>query len=208
MAGISDRALLLFILTAGGAWGSCFAADWPQWRGPTRDGVWSETGVVERFETREMPVKWRVAIGDGYNGPTVAGGRVFVMDRVTQPGQQERVHCFDAQTGDKLWSYAYECAYERVEYKVGPRASVTISDGRAYSLGTMGNLHCFDAKSGKVILEPRLQAGIPGEGSRVGHCRRAISRGRPCHCGGRRQGQRLPDGVRQSDRAGAMAGIE
>lgn len=165
MAGISDRALLLFILTAGGAWGSCFAADWPQWRGPTRDGVWSETGVVERFETREMPVKWRVAIGSGYNGPTVAGGRVFVMDRVTQPGQQERVHCFDAQTGDKLWSYAYECAYERVEYKVGPRASVTISDGRAYSLGTMGNLHCFDAKSGKVIwshdCRQEYQARVP-----------------------------------------------
>jgi len=152
MSRARDKILLLFTIIVGGAWGPLsHAADWPQWRGPTRDGVWSETGIVERFEARELPVKWRVAIGSGYNGPTVADGRVFVMDRVTQPSQQERVHCFNAQTGESLWSYAYECPYERVEYKAGPRASVTICDGRAYSLGTMGHLHCLEAKSGKVI---------------------------------------------------------
>ena len=146
------RLLPLFILAGCSAWASsAVAADWPQWRGPTRDGVWSETGIVERFETSELPVKWRVAIGSGYNGPTVAEGRVFVMDRVTQPAQQERVHCFNAQTGETLWSYAYECLYERVEYKAGPRASIAICDSRAYSLGTMGHLHCLDAKSGKMM---------------------------------------------------------
>ena len=130
---------------------SAVSADWPQWRGPNRDGVWSETGVVERFDTCELPITWRVPISSGYNGPTVAEGRVFVMDRVTQPAEQERVHCFSAQTGESLWSYAYECPYERVEYRAGPRASVTLGDGRAYSLGTMGHLHCFDARSGKVL---------------------------------------------------------
>jgi outer membrane protein assembly factor BamB len=127
------------------------AADWPQWRGPNRDGVWTETGVVERFEGGRLPIKWRVPIGSGYNGPTVAAGRVFVMDRVTEPGPQERVHCFDAATGARLWSYGYECVYERVQYEAGPRASVTISEDRAYSLGTMGHLHCLDVKSGQVL---------------------------------------------------------
>jgi outer membrane protein assembly factor BamB len=127
------------------------AADWPQWRGPNRDGMWAETGVVERFEAGQLPVKWRVPIGSGYCGPTVAGGRVFVMDRVTEPSRQERVHCFDAATGTSLWSYAYECVYERVQYQAGPRASVTISEDRAYSLGTMGHLHGLDVKSGKVL---------------------------------------------------------
>src|SRR3989339_243794 len=94
-----DKILLLFTIIVGGAWGPLSrAADWPQWRGPTRDGVWSETGIVERFEARELPVKWRVAIGGGYNGPTVADGRVFVMDRVTQPSQQERGPWFNAPT--------------------------------------------------------------------------------------------------------------
>jgi len=145
-------ALLLFVGITIGAWAApSLAADWPQWRGPNRDGVWAETGVVERFETGQLPVKWRLPISSGYNGPTVAGGRVFVMDRVTSPARQERVHCFDAGTGGMLWSYAYDCVYERVQYEAGPRASVTISEDRAYSLGTMGHLHCFDVKSGKVL---------------------------------------------------------
>jgi len=145
---------LPFVVVACAAWvSSSLGADWPQWRGPNRDAVWSETGIIERFDARELPVKWRAPVGSGYNGPTVADGRVFVMDRVTEPGQQERVHCFDAQTGQKLWSYAYECPYERVEYKAGPRASVTISDGRAYALGTMDHLHCLDAKSGQLLWE-------------------------------------------------------
>jgi outer membrane protein assembly factor BamB len=143
------------LLVAAAVWGiaasPCFGDDWPQWRGPSRDGVWSETGIVERFATHELPIKWQVPISSGYNGPTVADGRVFVMDRITQPGQQERVHCFDAATGRPLWSHTYECRYERVQYTAGPRAAVTISDGRAYSLGTMGHLHCLDAASGRLL---------------------------------------------------------
>jgi outer membrane protein assembly factor BamB len=165
MCKVRDTVLLLLISLAGGACGPSHAADWPQWRGPTRDGVWSETGIVERFETRELSIKWRALISSGYNGPTVADGRVFVMDRVTDPAQQERIHCFAADTGERLWSYVYDCAYERVQYTAGPRASVTISDGRAYSLGTMGRLHCLDAKSGKVLwsrdCRREYQARVP-----------------------------------------------
>ena len=49
------------------------ADDWPQWRGPMRDGVWRETGIIERFDSPELQIKWRVPIGSGYSGPTVAG---------------------------------------------------------------------------------------------------------------------------------------
>lgn len=126
-------------------------ADWPQWRGPTRNGVWTETGIIERFESPQVPIKWRVPIGGGYSGPTVAEGRVFVMDRVIRPDQQERVLCFDAETGEELWSYAYDCRYQGVQYQAGPRCSVTIHEGRAYALGTMGHLHCLDAATGKLL---------------------------------------------------------
>jgi len=126
------------------------ADDWPQWRGPQRDGVWRESGIVESFDSPEIPVKWRAPIGNGYCGPTVAGGRVYVTDRVIEPSQQERVHCFDANTGARLWSHTYECAYRGVDYDAGPRASVLIDDGRAYALGAMGHLFCFDAADGKI----------------------------------------------------------
>ena len=131
-------ALLLMLMV----WTTTVIADeWPQWRGPGRDGVWNETGIVESFESSELKIKWRTEISSGYSGPTVANGLVYVSDRVIEPDQIERVHCFDANTGDAVWSYSYDCVYRNVGYTAGPRASVTLDEGRAYSLGTMGHLY-------------------------------------------------------------------
>src|SRR6266498_3243278 len=55
--------------------------DWPQWLGPQRDGVWRETGIVEKFTANGLKYRWRVPIGGGYSGPAVANGRVYLMDR-------------------------------------------------------------------------------------------------------------------------------
>jgi len=129
------------------------ADNWPQWRGPTRDGVWRENGLVERFADAQLPLKWRVEISGGYSGPTVADGRVYVTDRITDPVQQERVLCFNAESGEPLWTRAYDCDYSRVGYEAGPRASVSIDEGRAYALGTMGHLLCLDAASGDVVWQ-------------------------------------------------------
>ena len=125
--------------------------DWPQWRGPTRDGVWKEKGLVEKFEGPDLKVRWRVPISNGYSGPTVANGRVYVTDRVTDPKAQERVHCIDSQTGKPVWMHAYDCAYGGIGYPDGPRASVTIDEGRAYSLGAIGHFFCLDAVKGSVV---------------------------------------------------------
>ncbi|HUV66548.1 MAG TPA: PQQ-binding-like beta-propeller repeat protein [Sedimentisphaerales bacterium] len=133
------------------------AADWPQWRGPNRDGIWREKGIVERFVTEQLPVRWRAEISNGYSGPTAADGRVYVTDRVTAPIQAERVHCFDAMTGAKIWSHDYECKYEQIDHRNGPRAAVTVDDGRAYSLGAMGHLFCFDATDGGILWDRDLR---------------------------------------------------
>jgi outer membrane protein assembly factor BamB len=133
------------------------ADDWPQWRGASRDGQWTETGLIESFASKEPAPLWRAPIGPGYNGPVVADGRVFVMDRVTEPEESERIHCLDAETGKPVWSYRYACDYRNVGYPAGPRAAMLINEGRAYSLGTMGNLFCFDAATGKVLWQKDLQ---------------------------------------------------
>lgn len=140
--------LVLFVLAHGG-----YADDWPQWRGVGRDGVWRESGIIERFESGQIELKWRVPISGGYSGPTVANGRVYVTDRLIEPRQLERVHCFDWKTGARLWSHEYDCRYVGFGYTVGPRASVLVEDGRAYSLGAGGHLYCFDAESGTVIWQ-------------------------------------------------------
>ena len=130
--------------------------DWNQWRGNNRDGEWHESGIVQTFTTDSLNVLWRQPISSGYTGPTVAEGKVFVMDRQTQPNQIERVHCFDSLTGTVAWTHAYDARYSNVGYTAGPRASVTINDGKAYALGSMGHLHCLSVKDGSVVWNRNL----------------------------------------------------
>jgi outer membrane protein assembly factor BamB len=145
------RSLLVVLLLAS----YLHSQEWPQWRGPTRDGVWNDATVRTSLPETLTP-KWRVAIGSGYSGPTVCDGRVYVMDRVTEPTELERVHCFEWATGKPVWSHQYPCSYAGVSYRAGPRCSVHIVAGLAYSLGTMGNLCCFDAATGKVLWQKDL----------------------------------------------------
>jgi len=126
------------------------ADEWPQWRGPGRDGQWNETGLIDKFDSPHIKLKWRTPISSGYSGPTVADGRVYVTDRVVEPKQIERVHCFDWETGESIWSHSYDCRYKNIGYEAGPRASVLVDQGRAYSLGSAGHLFCFEAAEGRV----------------------------------------------------------
>ncbi len=134
------------------------ADDWPQWRGVNRDGKWNETGLREDLPEGQLPLQWSVEVGSGYTGPTVADGKVYVMDKQADGRDAiERVLCFDSATGKSLWTHAYASEY-KISYTAGPRASVTIHQGRAYCVGAMGHFHCLDAKSGSVIWARNLQA--------------------------------------------------
>ena len=93
--------LICFVLLATAA----SADEWPQWRGPHRDGVWHETGLVEKFAGDKLRLRWRVPVANGYSGPTVADGRVYVTDRLVEPKQVERVHAFDWRDGKSLWTH-------------------------------------------------------------------------------------------------------
>jgi outer membrane protein assembly factor BamB len=135
---------------------SIFADEWPDWRGPNRDGTWKETGVKKKFDSDKIEVKWQVPISSGYSGPTVADGLVFITDRVEEPREKERVQCFDAMTGEKKWSFSYDCIYDDIGYEAGPRASVIIDEERGYSLGAMGHLFCFEGKTGKGLWSKDL----------------------------------------------------
>src|SRR3954452_6721823 len=75
------------------------ADDWPQWRGPNREGVFQETGLLESFPVGGLKVRWRAPVGWGYSSPVVAQGRVYLADsEVVKPQAKERVHCFDEKT--------------------------------------------------------------------------------------------------------------
>lgn len=140
------------------------ADDWPQYRGPQCDGVWRETGIVAQLPSSPT-YRWRTPIGGGFAGPAVAGGRVYVCDRVVQQGEavpenkwnrtdpvqgKERVHALDAVSGRILWTHEYPCRYT-ISYPAGPRATPTVHDGKVYTLGAMGDLRCLDAVTGRLI---------------------------------------------------------
>lgn len=151
-------------ITAALAWSvSASAADWPQWRGEHRDGVWSDTGIVKTFPVAEMPRKWSVPVGLGYSGPAVANGRVFVTDYLKTAGMvandpaqrtvlngDERVLCLDEQTGKVLWEHRYARPYS-ISYPGGPRCTPTVDGDRVYTLGAEGNLLCLQTSDGKVV---------------------------------------------------------
>jgi outer membrane protein assembly factor BamB len=126
------------------------AQEWPDWRGINRDGKWKEDGIINKFNSNIIPLKWSIPVGAGYSGPTVSEGKVYLIDKIEKPEEKERVLCVDAENGKIIWSYSYPSQY-KISYPDGPRASVVISDRKAYSLGTMGHLFCFDAQTGKVI---------------------------------------------------------
>jgi len=153
------RIALLLLVTLGVA----SAADWPQWMGEQRDGIWREAGVRKDLSDGDAKVHWRVPVSFGYAGPSVAKGKVYVPDFVmvdddfdgksqsAHPRKgNERILCLDAETGKVLWKHEYEVTYN-VSYPGGPRVTPTVIDDRLYFQGTMGHLLCLDANHGDVI---------------------------------------------------------
>jgi outer membrane protein assembly factor BamB len=144
------------------------AGDWPQWRGPLRDGVWPDARVPDKFPPRLAP-RWRQPIGGGYGGIAVCGGRVYVQDRQTEPREVERVVCLDAASGKTLWVHEYPVHYGKLDYGNGPRATPTVHAGRVYTYGALGHLHCLDAMSGKAIWSRDMVHDFKGRIPTWGH---------------------------------------
>lgn len=140
------------------------ADDWPHWQGPRRDGVWRESGIIEKFPAGGPRVLWRTPVAAGYSSPAVAGHRVFLTDRPdsttrgtpgnptipTSESGRERVLCLDARDGRVIWRYEYDAPYV-ISYPSGPRASPAVAGDRVYTLGAEGDLHCFDVADGRVV---------------------------------------------------------
>jgi len=159
-------AFVLACVAAAGSVGN--AADWPQWMGPERNGIWNEKGVVRSIPEDGLPVKWRLPIAGGYAGPAVANGKVYVCDYVARSGDlqynagavdkrtgKERVLCVDSRTGEIVWSHEYDCNYE-VSFGNGPRVTPTVDGDRVYTIGAMGHLFCFNAATGEIIWQRQV----------------------------------------------------
>lgn len=143
------RRLALLLLVAAG-----LGADWPQFLGPTRNGVSTETGLLDTWPKKGPRVLWDRAVGAGYSSPVVAGGRLVLFHRV---GDKEVVECLDPATGKRKWEYSYPTSYTDDYGKGdGPRSTPAVSGDRVFTLGAEGVLTCLGLRDGKKLWQKKL----------------------------------------------------
>ncbi len=124
------------------------AALWPQWRGPNRDGISKETGLLKQWPADGPPLVWKaVGAGNGYSSFSIADGKLFTMGL---RGDREFVIAFDITTGKEAWATAHGSAF-RNDRGNGPRGTPTVDGDRVYALGGNGDLSALEARTGKII---------------------------------------------------------
>lgn len=128
-------------------------ANWPQWRGPNRDGVSKETGLLKQWPESGPPLLWKASgAGRGYSSFSVANGRLYTMGL---RGDREFVIAFDIANGKQAWATPHGGAF-RNDRGDGPRGTPTVDGNRIYALGGNGDLSAFDAKTGKVVWSKNI----------------------------------------------------
>ena len=146
--------VIAFVLLALSFGETLRAAEWPQWRGPGRDGHAVGAQLPKEFPAKAPEPKWTVEVGLGYSGPAIAQGKVFVHAR-DDVKKTERCLCLDAATGKKLWEIAYECKFDAPDPTAGkgPNATPTVDRDRVYFFGLGGMLTCIEIAIGKVLWQ-------------------------------------------------------
>jgi len=128
---------------------SARSSDWPQFLGPTRNGVYPANDLAESWPADGPPVVWQHPVGQGFSGPVVAEHKLIIFHRLNN---RETVECLDAKNGKQLWLFDYPTAYrDDFGFDEGPRATPAIADGRVYTFGADGMLHGLDFQTGKKL---------------------------------------------------------
>jgi outer membrane protein assembly factor BamB len=131
--------------------GQVRAGDWPQFLGPTRDGVYAGSNLAAVWPKEGPPVVWQKSIGQGFSGPAVADRQLILFHRLDD---KEVVACLDARTGEPKWTSAYPTAYrDDFGFDEGPRATPCIAEGRVYAFGADGMLSCLNLADGKMLWQ-------------------------------------------------------
>jgi len=122
-------------------------ANWPQWRGPNRDGVSKETGLLKQWPTQGPSLVWKASgAGSGYSSFAIVNGRLYTMG---VRGNREFVIAFDLADGKEVWATPHGSAFHN-DRGDGPRGTPTVDGDRIYALGGNGDLSCLDARTGKI----------------------------------------------------------
>lgn len=144
---LSKGMIVGFVILIGA--GSVLGQDWPQWRGPDRDGIASGFTAPGQWPA-ELTQKWRVTVGLGDSTPALIGDRLYVF---TRQGEEEVILCLNAANGKELWKekYTAQAVTGAASRHPGPRSSPAVADGKVVTLGVGGVVSCLDATTGKLV---------------------------------------------------------
>ena len=147
--------VLTFVIAAGRCCSTVRAEDWPWFLGPRHTGESAETDLVLDWTAGAPPVLWKQPIGTGYSAPSVLGDRLVVHHR---KGNQEIISCRRRSSGEEIWQYAYESAFEDpYGYNNGPRCSPVLTPKFCFTLGAEGMLCCLSLEDGSVVWKNDLK---------------------------------------------------
>src|SRR5262249_3233960 len=141
------------------------SSDWPQWRGPQRNGISQESGLLKQWPVQGPKLLWQVNdIGDGYSSPAVVGSRIYVMSN--RGMENEFVQALSTQDGKPVWTTRIGNVGNPKDFLYAKARSTPTVDGDfMYALGSDGDLACLETKTGKIRWQKSLRnefGGLPG----------------------------------------------
>lgn len=144
------------------------SADWHQYLGPDRNSTSPETGIMREWPEGGPEVLWTVDVGTGYGGPAIKDGKVYLLDRDNEVG--DNLRCFDLTNGEELWSFAYD-APGSVMF-AGSRSVPAVDDNYVYTCGHNGDLYCIDINTHKPVWHKNIWTDFGGIPASTGGSRR------------------------------------
>ena len=153
--------LLPLILLTMMASSTLLAENWPQWRGPNRDGAAGSFSEPARWP-ETLTERWKITVGSGHASPVLVGDRIYLH---TRQGEDEVISALDAASGKVLWQDRYPAPYKMhssaTKHGPGPKSTPVVAAGRIYTLGISGILSAVDAKTGKVLWRKSEPPALP-----------------------------------------------
>ena len=139
-------------------------SDWPQWRGPNRDGISQESGLLKQWPAGGPKLLWQLNdIGDGYSGPAVVGTRIYLMSN--RGMENEFVQALSVKDGKVIWTTRVGNVGNPEQNPKYPKArsTPTVDGNFIYALGSDGDLVCLEAKNGKIRWQKSLRKEFGGQ---------------------------------------------
>ena len=135
-------------------------AEWPQWRGPERTGISTESDFLTTFPEGGPTVLWKKSLGPGCSTVAIAGNRLLTTGNVNN---QEIVYCFHPETGDELWRFAYDCPLDAKNFEGGSGTTPTLDGEVLFTLSRQGHFHCLATATGKPVWSRHAESDWGGK---------------------------------------------